>query len=198
MTPTAKYFNSVARQWNELNGPDKAQLQHIIECANIHRGDTVLDVGTGTGILLPVLAKTIGPFGNIDAADISSDMLSVAHDRHSKLPLPVRFMLTDIENDPVHSLYDRIILHNVLPHLTKPMETVMRLYFTNLAGAGSITIAHSPGREITNSKHAEISEIKFHVLPPANEMATRLTDAGILVDYVEDNPNSWIVRLRRR
>lgn len=192
MTPTAKYFNSVARQQGTMES-DETRLRHIIECANIHRGDTVLDVGTGTGVLLPALAKAVGPFGNIDAVDIASEMLAVAHEKNAHLPLPVRFMLSDIENDPVHSLYDRIILFNVLPHLQRPMETLMRLYFTNLAGAGSITVAQSRGR---GDSYEDAP--RTMTLPPASEMATRLTDAGILVDYIEDSPECWAIRMRRR
>lgn len=196
MTPTAKYFNSMARE-SESCEPKDATVNHIIESARIHRGDTVLDVGTGTGFLLPAMAKAVGPFGNIDAVDISSEMLAIAHERHAHLPLPIRFMLADIENDPVHALYDRIILHNVLPHLEKPMETLMRLYFTNLAGAGSITVAQSTSRDTANEANTKV-EIHTHTLPPASELAARLTDGGILVDLVEDNQDCWIIRMRRR
>ena len=48
MTSTAKFFNSVAAGYDERpNRPDNAKLQHIIDFAKVHRGDTVLDVGTG-------------------------------------------------------------------------------------------------------------------------------------------------------
>lgn len=197
MTSTAKFFNSVAAGYDERpNRPDNAKLQHIIDFAKVHRGDTVLDVGTGTGTLLPLLAKAIGPFGNIDAVDIASEMLAVAHDKHAGLPLPVRFMLTDIEKDSVHSLYDRVILLDVLPHLEQPMETIMRLYYHNLAGAGSVTLAQSCGRDAANAANAELG-IHAHQLPPAQEMATRLTDAGIPVEYVEDTPEQWLIRIVR-
>lgn len=170
-------------------------LRHMVEAANIHAGDSVLDVGTGAGELLPYLSDSVGRFGAIDAVDISGDMLSQAHTKHSRLPLPVRFMLADIEADTIHTLYDRIILLDVLPHLSRPLETIIKLFHKNLAGGGSITLAHSVGRDTLNSLSRESG--KSRVLPPASEMASRFADAGMRVDYVEDTPEAYIIRLRR-
>ena len=174
----------------------EAKLRHIVESANIHPGDSVLDAGTGTGTLLPYLAEAVGRFGAIDAADISGDMLSQAHTHHARLPLPVRFFLIDIENDTVHTLYDRIILLDMLPHLSRPLETIIKLFHKNLAGGGSVTLAMSAGRDMINTLHAG-NATPAHILPPAAELASRLTDAGLKVDYVEDTPDSYIVRVRR-
>lgn len=173
-----------------------AKLRHIVKSANIHAGDSVLDVGTGTGTLLPYLAEAVGRFGSIDAVDLSGDMLAQAHSHHASLPLPVRFFLADIENDTVHTLYDRILLLDVLPHLKRPLETIMRLFHMNLAGGGSVTLAHSVGRGMLNELHS-VNSVPAHVLPPAAEMASRLADAGLNVDYVEDTADTYIIRLRR-
>lgn len=172
------------------------KLRHIVKSANIHAGDSVLDVGTGTGTLLPYLAEAVGRFGAIDAADISGDMLAQAHARHASLPLPVRFFLADIETDTVHTLYDRILLLDVLPHLSRPLETLMKLFHKNLAGGGSVTIAHSVGRDMIN-RLLSAGGSATHLLPPATEMASRLADAGLNVDYVEDTADTYIIRLRR-
>lgn len=44
-------------------------------------GDTVLDVGCGTGLCLPHLQRKIGPTGTIVGIDESQDMLNIAADR---------------------------------------------------------------------------------------------------------------------
>jgi SAM-dependent methyltransferase len=59
------------RQWREL----------LIQRLPVRRGDTVLDVGCGTGLCLPLLQHKIGPTGTIIGIDTSEQMLQVAADR---------------------------------------------------------------------------------------------------------------------
>ena len=174
----------------------ESKLRHIVKCANIHAGDSVLDAGTGAGELLPYLSEAVGRFGAIDAIDISGDMLSQAHTSHSSLPLPVRFMLADIEQDAIHTLFDRIVLLDVLPHLKRPLETLVKLFHKNLTGGGTITLAHSVGRNAINALNSG-DDSDARMLPPGAEMASRLADAGLNVDYVEDTADTYIIRLRR-
>ena len=49
------------------------RLEEIVANGNIAKGDTVLDVGSGTGILIPIIKK-YKP-GNIYACDLSRRML---------------------------------------------------------------------------------------------------------------------------
>ena len=59
------------RQWCEL----------LIQRLPVRRGDTVLDVGCGTGLCLPLLQHKVGPTGAIIGIDASEQMLRVAADR---------------------------------------------------------------------------------------------------------------------
>ena len=56
------------RQWREL----------LIQQLPVRRGDTVLDVGCGTGFCLPLLQQKVGPTGAIIGIDASEQMLQVA------------------------------------------------------------------------------------------------------------------------
>jgi ubiquinone/menaquinone biosynthesis C-methylase UbiE len=59
------------RHWREL----------LVQQLPIHRGDTVLDVGCGTGLCLPLLQHKVGRTGVIIGIDESEQMLEVAADR---------------------------------------------------------------------------------------------------------------------
>ena len=59
------------RQWREL----------LIQQLPVRRGDTVLDVGCGTGLCLPMLQHKVGPTGAIIGIDAAEQMLQVAADR---------------------------------------------------------------------------------------------------------------------
>jgi len=53
----------------------------LVEQLPAHPGDTVLDVGCGTGLCLPLLHDKVGPTGTIIGIDASGQMLKVAADR---------------------------------------------------------------------------------------------------------------------
>ena len=52
-----------------------------VQYLNPQPGDTVVDVGCGTGLCFPLLTERIGPNGQLIRVDISSEMLSHAKER---------------------------------------------------------------------------------------------------------------------
>jgi ubiquinone/menaquinone biosynthesis C-methylase UbiE len=52
--------------------------KRVVEMAELHEGQTVLDVGTGTGLAAFLAAKVVGPTGRVLGVDLSDGMLSVA------------------------------------------------------------------------------------------------------------------------
>ena len=59
---TRSYFNSKADIWDEkIAEKDVERLASLAKSLDIRRGDTVLDVGTGTGVLVPFLLEKVGP-----------------------------------------------------------------------------------------------------------------------------------------
>jgi len=74
------YFDRRAPSWDELlNYSQKGyQLVEVVRWFNLTRGDCVLDVGTGTGILLPSIRQAIGPRALLIGFDFSFRMLEKA------------------------------------------------------------------------------------------------------------------------
>lgn len=50
-----------------------------VEYLNLQPGDTVVDIGCGTGLCFPLIMNRIGPNGHLIGVDISSEMLSRAN-----------------------------------------------------------------------------------------------------------------------
>ena len=52
--------------------------QRIIKAADVKEGDSVLEVGCGTGVLAREVIKRVGPDGGVTGLDLSESMLGVA------------------------------------------------------------------------------------------------------------------------
>ena len=52
------------------------QREAILSAAKIHPGATVADIGAGTGLFTPLLARAVGPQGKVYAVDIAKDFLT--------------------------------------------------------------------------------------------------------------------------
>lgn len=93
-------FQRMAHQWDELRAIHFGGVFHLEALASLLPSDwRVLDIGTGTGYMLPFLARQ---FRAVVAADASSAMLELARQRAKREGLSnVEFKLGRIEDLPV-------------------------------------------------------------------------------------------------
>ena len=78
MTKRKSYFHKAADSWDECFSTRELAtfLEELVPSFNLQPGDNILDVGTGTGILLPFMLQAIGPEGSITAVDYAENMAS--------------------------------------------------------------------------------------------------------------------------
>ncbi len=193
---TQEYFDTVASSWDSQVEVWPEKIAHILDVAALKPGHKVLDVGSGTGVLLPYLAERIGLEGHATAVDISPKMLQVAKAKYGWLS-GVDFCQRDIERDEIKGPYDAIVLYCVYPHLQEPLATLQRLSEA-LAPEGHIIIAHPESRQAINAiaAHRE-GKVYSTPLPAASVLRQRMEAEGLKVDYWEDDDQYYIIRLSR-
>ena len=197
MNTTSEFFDSKAAIWdddNTLSTPEK--IARVLSAAGVRENDTVLDIGTGTGVLLPHIAELIGAGGSIMAVDISPKMLALAHHKFASLGSSIQFVLADAESDYIAGTYDRIFLYCIYPHLHYPIETLMRLAERNLRPGGTITIAHPMSRAFLNDVHRRVP-VHSSDLPAASELTATLTAHGFTPLTTEETDEIYLVTLRK-
>ncbi|WP_289739980.1 class I SAM-dependent methyltransferase [Muribaculum intestinale] len=191
------FFDRLAPTWdaNEtLSTP--AHVRHILSHAGIKRGDRVLDLGTGTGVLLPAIAEITGPGGLITAVDYSTGMLDIARSKFADLIPRPEFRCMDFETETIPGEYDHIILYCVYPHLHTPVDTLKWLRGVNLADSGTITVAFPSDEKFINSIHRH-KHSESDILPPASELAAWLRLNGLSADVAESTHDNYIINIAK-
>ena len=91
------FFNSIAKDWDNIIKVDETKINYLLSQIDIKEDDYILDVGTGTGVLIPFLAK-LSPKGSIKAVDISCNILDIARNKFDDIN-NIEFTLLNVETD---------------------------------------------------------------------------------------------------
>jgi ubiquinone/menaquinone biosynthesis C-methylase UbiE len=77
-------FNAMAANYDSLEFTQRV-AKHLLELANLKAGESVLDVGTGTGLVATVAAHTVGTTGKVVGVDFSPEMLAQAKQKATEI-----------------------------------------------------------------------------------------------------------------
>lgn len=194
-TDEIRFFDSLSKSWDDnevLSTPQK--IKEILSLTGIKRGMNILDLGTGTGVLLPFLSSIVDRDGHIKAVDISQGMLSRAKEKFGHLR-NLSFMKLDFEEESINGKYDMIFLYCVYPHLKSPRETLTRLISNNLKEDGRIVIAFPTDEMFINNIHKE-KKAAGDLLPSAPKLSSRLKEWGLCSSVLRYDPGHYIIEIK--
>jgi ubiquinone/menaquinone biosynthesis C-methylase UbiE len=190
------FFNSRAAAWDdEVAEKDVARLEAMAERLDIKPGDSVLDIGTGTGVFVPYLLNKIGSKGKLVCLDFAEEMLKIAQAKGFKGN--ISYLCADIENNSLaDNSFDAVVCYSVFPHFINKVRVFKEIYRL-LKKDGKLFICHTSSRQAINKVHKSIAEVCDHLFPENEDTRRMLSDAGFVDIIISDGKEDYLVIARR-
>lgn len=113
-----------------------------IALANLQKGETVLDLGSGGGIDVFISSKYVGETGKVYGLDMTDEMLELANQNKKKMEVRnVEFIKGYIEDIPIKDETIDVITSNCVINLAENKETVLKEAYRVLKKGGRLAIA---------------------------------------------------------
>lgn len=199
-----KFFNDHAERWLDMWYKDGGtgrfdkhaeDFGRLFSLLPLNPGDSVLDVGCGTGVLVePILLRITGA-GILYELDFADKMIEVNRRLHKDAA--VRFIVADAENTPLDdSSCDAVICFSCFPHFQdkgKAMRTLSRI----LKPHGLFIISHFDSSEGINKHHSTCHAVMHDHLPDEAAMRALLQAAGLSIETFVDEPGFYCIVARK-
>jgi SAM-dependent methyltransferase len=188
------FFEKLAKEWDdEHHTPEEIERTRIFaeKYFQLNSAETVLDVGCGTGRLIPQLKKAIGETGKLVELDFSFEMLKIGKNRWDYRNL--FFLQGDGHELPLKdSSIDTVICLAFFPHLSDRVKG-MKAFARVLKPGGKLIIAHQMNREELNRFHGNIDgPVSDDLLPDENRMKELFEGAGFTGIEIEEGPGLYL------
>lgn len=106
--------------WLMLLGREQAFRERMLEPARLRCGESVLDIGCGTGSVAIAAKRQVGPDGTVAGLDASAEMLARAGYKAGKAGLDVTFTQAAAQNLPLpDATFDVVTATLMLHHLPR-------------------------------------------------------------------------------
>lgn len=186
-----EFFNSHAESWDRISpAPTAERLKEVIALAGFTPFSSVLDVGCGTGVLVPQLLDALHERGRLYAIDPAQEMLRVLEHKYSDERLETRCEKLEDSSIPDSSL-DTIICFSCFPHVSDK-EKALKNSRRMLQNGGRFVIAHVSSCDEINAFHADCSDpVRHDVLPNEIEMRRLMQKAELQVIHFRDEPGRY-------
>jgi ubiquinone/menaquinone biosynthesis C-methylase UbiE len=189
-----EYFNHLADSWDKRFQTEALStfLEQLVPTFGLLPGQKILDVGTGTGILIPFLLEAIGSTGQVSAIDYAEKMVKICKSKYADLP-NVTFTVQQVEKlDFQSQTFDAVTCFGLFPHIENKEEAlrqINRVLKTN----GKLIIAHALSSEEIEAHHHNASSVVAHdELPKAAVMEKLLTQGGFGKIHIIDKPGQYL------
>jgi len=128
-----RFYDRISRYYDYLTGAfERKYAEMALERLSVSEGETVLEIGFGTGRCLKRIAESIGPKGKAYGIDLSTGMMQISKERLEKASLQdrVKLFCGDAANLPFDdSTFDAVFMSFTLelfdtPEIQKVLEQI--------------------------------------------------------------------------
>jgi ubiquinone/menaquinone biosynthesis C-methylase UbiE len=188
------FFNKVADTWDKRFQTQELTkfLEQLVPAFGLAPKQKVLDVGAGTGILIPFLLQAVGPAGQIEAIDYAEKMATICRSKYAHIP-NVRVTIQEAEKlDFPSQTFDAVICFGSFPHIENKEEALRQMNRVLKPGR-KLIIAHAlSSEEIETHHHKSAAPVAHDVLPDRTAMKQMLKQAGFTETNIIDKPGCYL------
>lgn len=189
-----------ARVARNLDNPDRVERQkpvELLESIGVEPGETIADIGTGVGFMLPYMIDAVGPSGRVYAEDIQDDFLEKVKQKTAEHGWKNVEIVKGAQKDvdlPENSV-DLAFILDVYHHLNYPEETMATVYEAVKPGGRLAVIDFYRSRE-----HPRMSEErrKNHIRLDRDGFRNEIESVGFKFDRTFDHlPYQYVLMFRK-
>jgi ubiquinone/menaquinone biosynthesis C-methylase UbiE len=186
------FFNQMAGSWDQrfYRGEMEKYLSRLVSLFQLRSGARILDVGAGTGGIIPYLLRAIGPQGSVWGVDFAGEMVKIGRKKFQQEGR-ARFDLASVEHLPYkHNTFDHVVCFGAFPHFenkARALEEMGRV----LKHEGTLIIAHALSSAEIRRHHQNCAPVSHDFLPQETEMKALLRKAGFQVKKLVDRPKCY-------
>lgn len=193
MMSRKEFFNKAAVTWDKRFASKELTnfLNQLVPTFNLRSGQSILDVGTGTGILIPLLLKAVGSKGHVTAVDYAEKMVEICNLKYAGVS-NVCVAVQRVENlDFPSESFDAVTCFGLFPHL-EDKEAALAQLNRVLKPGGKLIIAHALGSMELKAHHRNALVVSHDALPDRTEMRRLLKQAGFTGIHITDEPGCYV------
>lgn len=195
-----QFFNDSADGWLDNWYKDHGTGQYdrhqqdfdrLFELVPLKPGDSVLDAGCGSGILVPMVLDRITDTGILYELDYAEKMIEVNKKIHTDKN--IQFMVADVTEAPLDDeSCDVILCFSCFPHFhdkQRAMLTLSRILKRN----GTLAVAHFDSSEGINKHHESCHAVMHDHLPSQSIMRSFFKNAALNIEMFIDKPGFYCI-----
>jgi len=182
-----RLFNELVDVFDTPQPPEvMARLVEIVAAACLSPGEVVLDVGTGAGVLVPLIADCHP--SEIWACDLSEKMLERVKQRYSLVrTYRADIALLALPSDSVDVIFMNAMYGNIADKPGACRNAARMLHV-----GGRLVVSHPEGRAFVDQLR-DASDLFLESLPTREEFQTILGPLGLDVTVYRDEPKLYLM-----